>query len=231
VCERYVIPEQSEVEGEFRVAHSWWTFQASFNVSPSRNVPVIRIYDGQCEGVMLRWGLIPDWAQGDASIACAAHMPIDELERSATVNGAWSRGRRCILPAFGFYGWRLVEAGHRQPFFIRLVNRTVFGVAALWDRSINEDGDDVIESCALLTVPANSLMAEVDNTTQRMPAILCREAYEIWLSAPIDVAQSVLRAYPQDQMLAHAVSPRVNSLAHDDAGLIESVEQHARRCA
>ncbi len=36
---------------------------------------------------------------------------------------------------FGFYTWQLTWQGHRQPFFVRLVNRPVFGVAAVWDRT------------------------------------------------------------------------------------------------
>ena len=228
MCERYVIPGQDEVEREFRVAHPWWTFATSFNVSPARNVPVIRLYDGETEGVMLRWGLIPEWAEGDASKGCAAHIPAEAIGASQIARGAWSRAQRCILPAFGFYVWQLTPERYRQPWFVRVVNRPVFGVAALWDRTVRDDDDDVIESCAMLTVPSNPLLA--DSMSARMPAILRREDYDAWLRGAPE-AGSLLRTYPHEQMVAHAVSPRINSLKYDDGGLIESVEQRERNCA
>lgn len=223
MCERYVTPQQAEVEREFRVAQPWWTFTASFNVSPGRNTPVVRLYDGEPEGVMLRWGLIPEWAEGDASKACAAEAPIEAIGASSITSGAWSRKQRCIMPMFGFYVWRLTPERYRQPYFVRLVNRAVFGVAALWDRSVREDDDDVVESCALLTTPANVLLSEVNGA--RMPAILRREDYAAWLTASAEEALALLTPYPQEQMLAHAVSPRINALHYDDPGLIEPVEQ------
>jgi len=47
-----------------------------------------------------------------------------------------------------------------SPTSFSLVNRTVFGLAAVWDRSVAED-DDVIESCTIIRVPANDLLTEI----------------------------------------------------------------------
>lgn len=228
MCERLVIPEQEQVEREFHLARPWWKFSASFNVPPvRRNVPAIRLYEGESEGVMMRWGLIPDWAEGDPTRACAIHAKAEELSTSALFRGAWMRRQRCILPAAGFYEWQLTKAGYRQPYFVRLVNRMAFGLAAIWDRSVVEEDDDVIESCALITVPANPLMREIHNTGERMPAILAREDYEAWLTLPPEEAAALLRPFPQERMVAHPVSPRVNSLRYDDPWLIRPVEQPA----
>ena len=220
MCERYVIADQAAVEREFRLARPWWQFSSSFNVSTHRNVPVIRMHQGDAEGVVMRWGLIPAWAEGDPLKACATHAASEGIERSRLFGDAWRHSQRCILPASGFYGWQLTPDRHRQPYFVRLVNRSVFGFAALWDRSVMKEEDDIIEGCALITVPPNPLLAEVHNTFGRMPAILRRDDYELWLTAPPAKATSLLRTYPQDGMVTHAVSPRVNSLQSDDELLI-----------
>ena len=220
MCERYVIADRATVEEEFRLAHSWWRFSPSFNISTQRNVPAIRLYQGETEGVVMRWGLIPAWAEGDPLKANAPHAASEGIDRSRLFGDAWRRGQRCILPASGFYGWQLTENRHRQPHFMRVVNRPVFGFAALWDRSVVKEEDDVIESCALITVPPNPLVAEVHNTFGRMPAILHRDDYERWLTAPPAVAASLLRTYPQECMVTHPVSPRINSLQNDDEWLI-----------
>ncbi|GFE81076.1 DUF159 family protein [Steroidobacter agaridevorans] len=211
------------MEHEFPLLHAWWRFEPSFNVSTRNNIPVVRLHDGEREGVMMRWGLVPDWAEGDERKACTTHASTDELDRNKAFSGAWWRGQRCILPLSGFYGWQLTPNQYLQPYFARLVNRSVFGVAAIWDRTINKDEDDVIEGCAVLTVPPNDLLADVHNTAQRMPAILHRDEYEQWLRGPTARARALLRTYPQDRMVVHAVSPRINSLKYNDEQLIKPV--------
>src|SRR5690349_6907203 len=135
MCERYVMPQAELAEQEFGVLRRWWQFSPSFNVGPSRYVPVIRMHDGEIEGVMLRWGLIPEWAEADVSKACAVTASIETVEHAPATRSGWELGRRCIVPMFGFYTWQLTSKRHRQPYFVRLVNRQVFGVAAVWDRT------------------------------------------------------------------------------------------------
>jgi len=223
MCERYVMADAEQAEREFGVVRRWWQFSPSFNVGPSRYVPVIRMHDGQAEGVMLRWGLIPDWAEADAAKACAVTASLAEVEHAAATRGGWGLGRRCIVPMFGFYAWQMTWQGHRQPFFVRLVNRQVFGVAAVWDHTEADDGDDVIESCATITVPPNSLLAELQGSASEMPAILDRRDYAVWLTAAPAVAKTVLQPLPQQHMIAHPVSPRINSFRYDDEHLIRPV--------
>jgi len=218
------MPEAEQAEREFGVARRWWQFSPSFNVGPARYVPVIRMHDSEVEGVMLRWGLIPDWAEADASKACAATASISTVEHAPATRGAWELGRRCIVPMFGFYMWQPTWQGHRQPFFVRLVNRPVFGVAAVWDRTEAEDGDDVIEGCALITVPPNPLLAELQGAGTGMPAILDRRDYAVWLTGAPALARTVLNPFPPQQMIAHPVSPRINSFRYDDDQLIRPVQ-------
>jgi putative SOS response-associated peptidase YedK len=217
------MPEAEQAEREFGVMRRWWQFSPSFNVGPARYVPVIRMHDSEVEGVMLRWGLIPDWAEADATKACAATASIATVEHAPATRSAWELGRRCIVPMFGFYTWQPTGQGHRQPFFVRLVNRPVFGVAAVWDRTEAEEGDDVIEGCALITVPPNPLLAELQGAKTGMPAILERRDYAVWLTGAPAVARTVLNPFVSQQMLAHPVSPRINSFRYDDDQLIRPV--------
>ena len=223
MCERYVTPEAGLAEQEFGVVRRWWQFSPSFNVGPSRYIPVIRMHDGQVEGVMLRWGLIPDWAEADASKASAVTASVTDLQHASTTRGGWELGRRCIVPMFGFYAWQRTWQGHRQPFFVRLVNRPVFGVAAVWDRTEADGGDDVIEGCALITVPPNPLLTELQSSTNEMPAILDRHDYAVWLTAAPAVAKTVLKPLARQHMIAHPVSPRINSFHYDDEHLIRPI--------
>jgi putative SOS response-associated peptidase YedK len=96
----------------------------------------------------------------------------------------------------------------------------VFGVAVLWERSVTDD-DEVVDSCALVTVPANPLLAELDNTTDQMPAILRREDCATWLGSTVAQAKEVLETYPHTRMVTHPVGPYVNDLELDEPRLIQ----------
>jgi putative SOS response-associated peptidase YedK len=222
MCERYVLPDQAAAEREFLPAQAWWKFKARFNVAAQQYVPAIRIHDGQSEGTMLRWGLIPAWAEGRPTGDATVCAEMDRIERSNIYRMPWLSGQRCILPVSGFYAWQRTRENYRQPYFVHLINRTVFGLAAVWDRSVADD-DDVIESCSVIRVPANDLLADIANSDSCMPAILRRKDYETWLRGTPVEAKAALQPYKPAWMHAFAVSPRVNSIGADDAGLIRPV--------
>lgn len=222
MCERYVLPDQLATEREFMPGQCWWRFTPSFNVAPPQYVPAIRVHSGKTEGVMMRWGLIPAVAEGKESDHDPPWVGIELAERSEPYRGPWLNSQRCILPVAGFYVWQMSPEKFRRPFYVRLKDRTVFGLAALWDRSVGDE-DDVIESAAIITLPANALLGSLDNAEKRMPAILRRKDYSAWLSGTPVRARGALAPYPAEWMEAHAVSPRVNSVKHNDASLIQPV--------
>jgi putative SOS response-associated peptidase YedK len=181
------------------------------------------MHDKESEGVMMRWGLTPASTKKNLEVGNGApSVGSTEIESSEEYRTVWLYGQRCIVPLAGFYVWQYTTAGHRQPFYVRLVNRPVFGIAALWDRFVSEE-DDVIEGCALVTVPANSLLAEIDNTCGQMPVILHRDHYQTWLNGRPAQAKALLSTYPPERMVTHPVGPRVNFLKYDDASLIRPI--------
>lgn len=222
MCERYAVPDQDLAERALAPEFRWWQFSASFNVAPSRYVPAVRLHEGRSEAVMMRWGLIPAWAHGDMSAGHWLRLSCSNLEGSPLFRGPWLNGRRCVLPFAGFYTWRLTPAGYRQPYFVHANGRPVFAVAAVWDRTETDDGD-VIEGCAILTVPANAPLESIQTATHEIPAVLSAEDCEIWLHGTPAEARALLRTPPDALLTSHAVSPRVNSLACDDEGLVRAV--------
>jgi putative SOS response-associated peptidase YedK len=69
-------------------------------------------------------------------------------------------------------------------------------------------------------VPPNELMMAVANTEGRMPAILRRKDYQTWLRGTPVEAKAALHPYKPGSMQAYTISPRINSTAPDDPGLI-----------
>jgi len=135
----------------------------------------------------------------------------------------WQRGQRCILPALGFYEWQVLPDGKsKQLYYITLNDQHIFGFAGLWDSSAGADGIK-IESCTIVTMPANKLMAEIHNAKHRMPAILAKEDLDTWLTAAPEEAFTVIKQYPDTHMVATPVSKRVNTPKNNDAELIAPI--------
>ena len=99
----------------------------------------------------------------------------------------------------------------------------MFSIAALWDRSRTESGENVL-SCAIITMPANELLTEIHNAKQRMPLILPPEAVDAWLTGTPEQATALLVPYPSELMRAHRVSKRVNKPENGDPELLALVE-------
>src|SRR5665213_1784874 len=123
--QRYALPDQATVEREFMPTRAWWSFAPKYNVAPRQYVPAIRRHDGQSEAIMLRWGLIPSFAEGRAAEAPLT-IDLNDIMDSPVFRMSWLEGQRCILPMSGFYAWQLTNQRYRQPYFIRLLNRAVF---------------------------------------------------------------------------------------------------------
>ena len=221
---RLVIPDRTEAERELRVARPWWQFTLHFNVSVAQRVPVARIHESESEGVMMVWGLVGPAAKGDIGKIGSSLAKSADLGAAEEFRSAWIHGQRGIVPVAGFFVWQRTPAGKQQPFYVRLVNRTVFGVAALWERSESDEGD-VLESCAIVTVPSNPLLAEIDNGSDQMPAILRRDDYAKWLSGNVTEASALLESYPAVEMLTHPVRPHVDDPNIDNPILIRPAPQ------
>jgi len=218
MAERLVIPGREEVDRELPVAHPWWQFSARFNVAISQSVPVARMHERESEGVMMRWGLAHRSPAGAIELTSCGAVRSDTLMSAQDLKGMWVCGQRGIVPMAGFYLWQRARAGYHQPYYIRLVNRPVFGVAVIWARA--EANDEVIESCALVTVEVNPLLAELSPETPQMPAILRATDYQTWLAAGAGEVHGLLQTYPHTLMVSHPVAPYVNHLEFDEPGLI-----------
>jgi putative SOS response-associated peptidase YedK len=131
------------------------------------------------------------------------------------------------VPATGFYEWRRAE-GSRQPYLLRRRDGRPMGLAAVWDRweppATADAAGEVLESCAILTTPANELVARLHD---RMPLVLDPADYELWLDPAVTDPrrlQPLLRPYPAELRMAIPVSPRVNSPHHDDPECLAPVD-------
>lgn len=206
-----------------------------YNIPPGGRIPAIRAqpssaqsksnpigYSLSCELTYLHWGLTPSWARSaDAPVVNAR---AESLAEKPSFRDAY-RTRRCLIPASGFYEWK-ISGRTREPWLFRLRDEKPFAFAALWETWRAPDGT-AHESCAIVTTAPNAVMSPVHH---RMPAILTAPAWNTWLdqqvTSPASLA-ALLTPLPADAMTALAVTPHVNTIAHDDPACLapSTIEQ------
>ncbi|MBX3364029.1 MAG: SOS response-associated peptidase [Phycisphaeraceae bacterium] len=211
-----------------------------YNVAPTQMAPAVRAAIGDVwsggragqgtsgrEGVLLCWGLIPSWSDDPAIGSRMINARAESVDTKPAFRQAFRR-RRCLVPISGFYEWRKVEGAKRkQPFYIRPRpgvktdgdEAPIFALAGLWERWRGEGG--LVESFTIVTTEANDLLKPLHD---RMPVILPREAWELWLDPGVDDAarlKGLLRPFDPGRMEAYPVGLAVNRPAHDAPDCIQ----------
>lgn len=218
MCGRYRLSRRKQVIEEYFDASCDEDWAPRYNIAPTQPVPVVRQHSKQPRKLvtLMRWGLIPSWAK-DAS---GAGM-INARSETAATKPAFRdplKFRRCLIPADGFYEWQ-----RKQPFCFELINADMFAFAGLWDGWRNPGGE-WIRSCTILTTTPNAVTSAVHD---RMPVILGREHYEVWLDPGMtnqDEIAPLLRPYDARLMRCYPVSSRVNQATNDDPGCSSPAE-------
>jgi putative SOS response-associated peptidase YedK len=186
-----------------------------YNIAPTQEVLAVRRdRAGRRQARPLRWGLVPSWAADPA----VGNRLINARAESVATRAAFRepfQKRRCLVPAQGFYEWKKFGRA-REPWLVRLKGGRTFAFGGVWDRWTGAQG--TIESCALITTAANALVAPIHG---RMPVLIDRPAYEVWLDpdATEDDLRPLLAPFPAEAMEAFPVSPRVNRADVDDPDL------------
>jgi putative SOS response-associated peptidase YedK len=194
--------------------------EARYNIAPTQTVLGITADEDVRLAKLFKWGLIPSWAKDPAIGSKLINARSETVTEKPAFREAFKR-RRAIIPADGFYEWLRIGT-RKQPYFFQMRDESPFGFAGLWERWKDEEGK-VIESCTILTTEANELLQRVHD---RMPVILHREDYDLWLDEDVrkqKLLKELLRPYPTSEMVSYPVSPLVNSPQNQGAGLIERV--------
>ena len=221
MCARFQTPAQAAAERYWKLVDAHWKFVQSWRVLPTDPVPVVLTADGQRTGRMMRWGLVPFVGESKFPLINAT---VEKLETYYAWKAPWERRQRCILAMAGFYEPHLFPDRRKEPYYIHLADRPMFGVAGLWDRKKREDGTELL-SCTLITTPPNELLAEIHNEKQRMPAVLQEADHEAWLAGTPEEAKAALKPHPSDTMVAWQVSRRLYSLKNpNDETLLARIQ-------
>jgi putative SOS response-associated peptidase YedK len=224
MCGRYTLSREVDaLLDRFGVEHLSFAadeWRPSYNIAPTRLVPVVRQGDAGAEMILARWGLVPRWSSQPKTRYSTINARAETVASKPTYREAFRR-RRCLVLADGFYEWQ--RAGPTKvPHYIRMPDRSPFAFAGLWEHWDREP--PVFDSCAIVVTEANAAMRPVHD---RMPVILSPAQYGTWLDrSNTDVASLERLLQPFTGALdIYPVAARVNSPRNDDASLIARSQQ------
>lgn len=219
MCGRFTLTATPEaLDSLFPSLFDGLELEPRYNVAPSQNVLAVRqsSESGQAEAVLLRWGLVPSWADDMKIGYSLINARSETAATKPAFRSAW-KARHCLILADGFFEWQKLTAKTKQPFHLRMTDFRPFAFAGLWERWTHED--KTVESCTILTTEANATTRPVHD---RMPVIVPEEHYHHWLDPKSGYTTTA--PFPAERMTAIPVSTVVNNPRHDVPECIEGVE-------
>jgi putative SOS response-associated peptidase YedK len=217
MCTRYISPEAGDIERHWRVAardpQPW-----ARDMFPRYLGPFIRASKLPAERELVRgqWALVPWFAKSPKLSYPTCNARSEELLDKASYKLPWTRGQRCIIPAWAFFEphW---ETGRHVPWRFTRRDATPWGLAGLWNTWVDKATGEVVESYTMLTINADShpLMKRMhkpdpklgpDAQDKRSVVPLEPEDVDTWLFAPVAEAAQLIRLAPVDRFEACAVT-------------------------
>lgn len=186
-----------------------------YNIAPGDDLEVIT-NEAHDEIDRYHWGLIPFWAdEPEEGIINARSETADEKR---VFERAWE-SQPCLILSSGFYEWRSLNGGSKQPYRVYREDGPAFAMAGLWD--VWEGEGDEISCVTILTTEPNDLMEPIHD---RMPVVLPKGVESEWLSSSPDVRKELCQPYPENDLTAYEISTRVNNPGNDDPTVIEPLD-------
>jgi putative SOS response-associated peptidase YedK len=209
MCGRYTLYHDEEDLTEL-FALDAFPWAPRYNIAPTQQVPIVRTgNDGARERRDARWGLVPAWVQDPATFKALLFNARSETVGEKPAFRDAARRARCVVPASGFYEWRVGDGGAKQPYYVHRRDGAPLALAGLYAERAH--GEPSVSAAVLTTAP-NALMAELHD---RMPVVLEAVDLERWLDPSVrdatrladllrPAADDVLEAYPVDRAVGNA---------------------------
>ncbi|WP_083896964.1 SOS response-associated peptidase [Azospirillum sp. B506] len=195
-----------------------------WNVAPTQDIPVIRREEDGRHLAMVRWGLVPPWADDPAIGSRMINARGESVADKPAFRGAF-RKRRCLIPLDGFYEWISVGEGakpRKQGHVIRRRDRGLFALAGLWERW--QKGAPPLETATVVTTAANATLSFLHD---RMPVVLDPANWDAWLdpATPLPVVEGLIRSAPEEWLDVVPVGPTVNNVRNDDCSCLDPPQE------
>jgi putative SOS response-associated peptidase YedK len=221
MCGRYSITLPPEAIREiFRTHGELPNWPVYYNAPPTTALPVVRqTNEGGHELVLMTWGLIPWFSKDGKPSYSTINARAEGLRTAASYREPFAKGRRCLVPASGYFEWTGPK-NDRQPHYFTRADGQPMALAGLWDRWRSKDRSETKESFTIVTTAPSKFAAQWHD---RMPLVLEPNTWEGWLRGDPDTAASLLKPANEEALVERMVSKLVNSVKNNEPELLNSI--------
>ena len=187
----------------------------SWNVAPTDEIYVVSEAEGRRKLGSMRWGFVPHWSTDSRKIHINAR--VETVATSPAFRDSFA-GKRCLIPADGFYEWEPAEQG-RHPHWIYRADGHPAVFAGIWSARFDTETQEWLRTCAIVTTEAQGPVASIHD---RMPLILRRDTWDPWLDRELTDAEAVLAfasGIDADELMEHQVTKEVNNVRNNGPDL------------
>jgi len=144
-------------------------------------VPIIT-HSEQEKIQLFHWGLLPNWTSDITFRKNTLNARIESIHEKPSFKESMSR--RCLVLVDGFYEWQWLDSKgkNKQQYLITQPDDQAFAMAGLWNRWINPQTGEALNTFTILTTEANDQMSIIHNSKKRMPMILHPHEERQWLN-------------------------------------------------
>ncbi|UQA59448.1 SOS response-associated peptidase [Polyangium aurulentum] len=212
MCGRYTLTNVApNLIGPLFGVDEFPAFSPRYNVSPTQDAPVVRVVEPGAKRSLslLRWGLVPAWAKDVAIGSRMINARGDTAPEKPAYRSSF-KSKRCLVVTDGFYEWKKLPGGKKQPCWIHRKDSQPFAFAGLWARWKSPEGEP-LDTFTIITTEAHPNVIEVHD---RMPVIIPPASYGAWLDPEekrMDLLQSMINHAGGEDLVLTPVSPRVNN--------------------
>ena len=186
MCGRFTLRNLDDLKARYGETD----FRPSYNVAPGQKI--LALTD---KFQTMEWGFSPYWAEKPFNLINARIETLFEKP-------SFTNSNRCLIPADGWYEWKL-EDEVKTPYFHHL-NGDIFFFGGVFGGYRGKVG------CAIVTKDA---VESLKNIHQRMPLIISRQHFQDWLNGDnIDCSD----IFSSKAIINHPVSTHVNNPFNDD---------------
>ena len=197
-------------------------YRPRYNVAPGEAHWLLRHKDGERQVVPAQWGLINHWAKDPRVGFKQINARAETLAKRPAYREAF-RQRRAVVIADGFYEWRGPK-GAREPLWFHPRDRGLLLMAGLYESWKSPDTGEFLRTFTVITTTPNRVVAPIHD---RMPAVIAQTALDDWLIG--ETPARLLGPAPDDHLVMHPASPRLNQAGQDDPDVLDPDDPRARR--
>ncbi len=154
----------------------------------------------------MRWGLVPPWEPEPKTKFSTINARAETVAEKPTYRSAFKR-KRCLIVADGYDEWKVVGGTEKKPvkqrYHMHFPDDRLFAFAGLWEHW-ERDGN-AVDSATIIITSAN---AELSSIHDRMPVMLHKQDFPLWLVPEFEGKEkllSLLQPYSVGELVATAI--------------------------